>query len=75
VFTVSIKHLAICNNIGNRTLSTGMYSARLTRPKPGNKKVKDSNDYAKLYLGLALCFVGLKIINVVINILKWYQVY
>jgi hypothetical protein len=34
-----------------------MYSARLSRPKQGNKKVKDSKDYAKLYLGLDLCFV------------------
>jgi hypothetical protein len=34
-----------------------MSLARLTRPKPGNKKVKDSKDYKNLYLGLALCFV------------------
>jgi hypothetical protein len=33
-----------------------MYSARLTRPKPENKKVKDFKEYAKLYLELALCF-------------------
>jgi hypothetical protein len=33
-----------------------MYSARLTRPKPENKKVKDTKDHAKLYLELALSF-------------------
>ena len=56
VLTVSIEYLAICNNIGNRTLSTRMYSARLTRPKPENKKVKDTKDHARLYLELALYF-------------------
>jgi hypothetical protein len=30
---IPIEHLAICNK-GNRTLSTRMYSARLTRHKP-----------------------------------------
>jgi hypothetical protein len=40
--------------IGNSTLSTKMYSARLTRPKPENKTVKDSKEYARLYLELAL---------------------
>jgi hypothetical protein len=30
---VPIEYLAICNNKGNRTLSTRMYSARLTRHK------------------------------------------
>jgi hypothetical protein len=54
VLTVSIEHLAICNNIGNRTLSTGVYSARLIRPKLENNKVKDIKDYVKLYLELAL---------------------
>jgi hypothetical protein len=33
-----------------------MYSARLTRPKPENKKVKDTKDHARLYLELALSF-------------------
>jgi hypothetical protein len=33
-----------------------MYSARLTRLKPGNKKVKDTKDHARLYLELALSF-------------------
>jgi hypothetical protein len=37
-------------------MSTGMYSARLTRPKPRNKKVKDTKDHAKLYLKPALYF-------------------
>jgi hypothetical protein len=32
VLTVSIEHLAICNNIGNRTLCTRVYIARLTHP-------------------------------------------
>jgi hypothetical protein len=31
---VPIEHLAICNNRGKRTLSTRIYSARLTRHKP-----------------------------------------
>jgi hypothetical protein len=56
-------------------MSTGMYSAILTRPKPGNKKVNDTNDHVKLCLGLALCFVRVKNINVFINSLKGYQVY
>jgi hypothetical protein len=34
-----------------------MYSARLSHPKPGNKKVKDSKEYAKLYLELAFYFI------------------
>jgi hypothetical protein len=33
-----------------------MYSARPTRPKPGNKKVKDTKDHARLYVELALSF-------------------
>jgi hypothetical protein len=33
-----------------------MYLARLTCSKPENKKVKDSKEYARLYLELALCF-------------------
>jgi hypothetical protein len=33
-----------------------MYSARLTHPKPGIKKVKDTKDHARLYLELALSF-------------------
>jgi hypothetical protein len=33
-----------------------MYSSTLTRPKPENKKVKDSKEYARLYLELGLCF-------------------
>jgi hypothetical protein len=56
VLTKSIERLAICNNIGNRTLSTRVYLARLTHPKLGNKKVKDTKDHAKLYLELALYF-------------------
>jgi hypothetical protein len=56
VLTISIEHLAICNNIRNRTLSAGMHSARHTRPKPGNKKVKYIKDHAKIYLELALYF-------------------
>jgi hypothetical protein len=31
---VPIEHLAICNNKGNRTLSTRIYSGRLIRHKP-----------------------------------------
>jgi hypothetical protein len=31
---VPIEHLTICNNKRNRTLSTRMYSTRLTRHKP-----------------------------------------
>jgi hypothetical protein len=54
VLTVSTEHLAICNNIENRTLSIGVYSARLTRPKPENNKVKDTKDHVRLYLQLAL---------------------
>jgi hypothetical protein len=52
-----------------------MYAARLTRPKPRNKKVKDSKDYAKLDLGLDLYFVRVTRVNEVINNLKGYQVY
>jgi hypothetical protein len=52
-----------------------MYSARLTRPKQGKKKVKDSKDYAKLYVGLALCFVRVIGVNEGINSLKCYQVH
>jgi hypothetical protein len=52
-----------------------MYLASLTRTKPGNKKLKDSKDYAKLYLGLALCFVRVIGVNEVINSLKGYHVY
>jgi hypothetical protein len=33
-----------------------MYSARLTRPKLGNKKVKYTKDHASLYLELTLSF-------------------
>jgi hypothetical protein len=33
-----------------------MYSARLTRPKSGNKKVKETKDHARFYLELALSF-------------------
>jgi hypothetical protein len=33
-----------------------MYSAILTRPKSGNKKVKDTKDHVMLYLELALSF-------------------
>jgi hypothetical protein len=47
-----------------------MYSASLTRPKPGNKKVKDSKDYAKLYLELALFFIRVMGVNEVISNLK-----
>jgi hypothetical protein len=54
VLTVSIEHLAIYNNSGNRTQSTGVYSARLNQPKPENKKVIDIKDHIRLYLELAL---------------------
>jgi hypothetical protein len=54
VLTVAIEHLAISNNIGNRTLNTRVYSARLNRPKPENKKVKDIKDHVRLYLELAI---------------------
>jgi hypothetical protein len=47
-----------------------MYSARLIRPKPGNKKIKDSKDYAKLYLDLAYYFIRVTRVNEVINNLK-----
>jgi hypothetical protein len=33
-----------------------MYLARLTRPKPENKKLKGTKDHARLYLELALYF-------------------
>jgi hypothetical protein len=59
VLTISIERPTICNNIENRTLSTGMYSVRLARPKPNNKKVKYTKDHAKLYLELALYFGSL----------------
>jgi hypothetical protein len=52
-----------------------MYSTRLSRPQPRNKKVKDSKDYAKLYLGLVLCCVRVIGVDEVINILKGYQVH
>jgi formylmethanofuran dehydrogenase subunit B len=52
-----------------------MHSARLSRLKPGNKKVKDSKNYAKLYLGLAICFVRVTGVNEVVNNLKGYQVH
>ena len=57
------------------TLSTGMYSTRLTRPKPGNKKVKDFKEYAKLYLELALCFTRVTRVMEVINNLKGLPIY
>ena len=44
-----------------------MYSARLTHPKPGNKKVKDSKDYAKLYLELVLYFIRVTEVNEVVS--------
>jgi hypothetical protein len=47
-----------------------MYSARLTHPKPGNKKVKYSKDYAKLYLELVLYFIRVTRVNEVISNLK-----
>jgi hypothetical protein len=47
-----------------------MYSARLTRPTPRNKKVKDSKDYAKLYLELALYFIRVTRVNEDISNLK-----
>jgi hypothetical protein len=47
-----------------------MYSARLTRPKPENKKVKDTKDHARLYLELALSFWKSTRINVVISNLR-----
>jgi hypothetical protein len=47
-----------------------MYSARLTHPKPGNKKVKDSKEYAKLYLELALCLTRVMRVKEIISILR-----
>jgi hypothetical protein len=47
-----------------------MYSARLTRPKLENKKVKDSNEYARLYLELALCFSRVTGVAEVLNNLR-----
>jgi hypothetical protein len=47
-----------------------MYPARLTCPKLGNKKVKDSKEYANLYLELALCFIRVTRVNEVISDLK-----
>jgi hypothetical protein len=47
-----------------------MYSSRMTHPKPGNKKVKDSKDYAKLYLELAVFFIRVTGVNEVISNLK-----
>jgi hypothetical protein len=44
-----------------------MYSARLTHPKPVNKKVKDFKEYAKLYLELALCFSRVTGVTEVLN--------
>jgi hypothetical protein len=52
-----------------------MYSARLTRPKLGSKKVKDNKDYAKLYLELALYFIRVTRVNEVINNLKGHRVH
>jgi hypothetical protein len=52
-----------------------MYSTRLPRPKLGNKKVKDTKDYAKLYLELALYFIRVMGVNEVINNFKVYQVH
>jgi hypothetical protein len=52
-----------------------MNSARLTHPKPGNKKVKDSKDYAKLYLELVIYFVRVTGVNEVVSNLKSYQVH
>jgi hypothetical protein len=47
-----------------------MYSARLTRPKPENKKEKDFKEYAKLYLELAPCFSRVIGVTEVINNLR-----
>jgi hypothetical protein len=47
-----------------------MYSARLTRPKPENKNVKGSKDYARLYLELALCFSRVTGVTEVLNDLR-----
>jgi hypothetical protein len=47
-----------------------MYSARLTRPKPENKKVKDSKEYARLYLELALFFSKIMGVTEVLNNLR-----
>jgi hypothetical protein len=47
-----------------------MYSARLTHPKLGNKKVKDFKEYAKPYLELALWFTRVTRVTEVINNLK-----
>jgi hypothetical protein len=48
VDAVTIVHLTICNNNGNKTLSMRMYSARLTRLK---LKIKDTKEYARLSFG------------------------
>jgi hypothetical protein len=47
-----------------------MYSARLTRPKPKNKKVKVSKEYARLYLELALCFSRVTGVTELLNNLR-----
>jgi hypothetical protein len=46
VDAISIVHLAICNNNGNKALSTRRYSARLTRLKQKNKV--DTKEYERL---------------------------
>jgi hypothetical protein len=46
-----------------------MYSARLTRPKPENKKVKDFKEYAS-YIWSCLCFSRVTRVAEVINNLR-----
>ena len=45
VDAVTIVHLTIYNNNGNKALSMRMYSARLTRLK---QKISDTKEYARL---------------------------
>ena len=48
VDVVTIVHLTIYNNNGNKALSMRMYSARLTRLK---QKISDTKEYVRLSLG------------------------
>jgi hypothetical protein len=55
VNAIAVVHLTICNNNRNNALSTGRYSARLTRLKP---KISDTKEHVRLSLvGLAGLFV------------------
>jgi len=48
VDAVTIVHLTICKNNGNKALSTRIYSARLIRHK---QKISDTKEYAMLSFG------------------------